>query len=180
MAIDPAFCLFRCATKPLAVAVGDVAEIVEIDSLVRISLCPPGIMGLCPYHREVVPVVVLGRGRSRSDPATAEKCMANGSLDTVLIMETEEGLWGVKIDRDGTVITSARLSRHEPKDGEDGVVTVGYIRHGETDHALVDARATWRGLRDMVVRWYARINESASTLPPVDSHGAKLSPAITR
>ena len=42
-----------------AAGLRDVAEILEVDALVRMSLCPPWIVGLCPYHREVVPVVSL-------------------------------------------------------------------------------------------------------------------------
>ena len=62
MAADGSFCLFHCESLPFAVAVANVAEIAEVDALVCIGLCPPRIAGLCPYHRQVVPVVTLGRG----------------------------------------------------------------------------------------------------------------------
>ena len=56
MAALPSFCLVRCDSRPLAVAVENVAQVLEIDALVKLSLCPPAIAGLCPYHRQVVPV----------------------------------------------------------------------------------------------------------------------------
>ena len=36
---------------PFGVPVAVLAEIVEVDALVRISLCPDRVVGLCPYHR---------------------------------------------------------------------------------------------------------------------------------
>jgi chemotaxis signal transduction protein len=164
MVDDPSFCLFHCESLPFAVAIEDVAEIVEMDVLVRISLCPPRIAGLCPYHRQVVPVVALGKDSCRTEPPTPEKRISGkGSRKAVLILQTDEGIWGIHIDRNGTVITPVRPSRHEPRSGEDGIVTVGLIPHGEADHALLDAGSTWRGLRELVVNWYARINESAAS-----------------
>ncbi len=150
MVSAPSFCLFRCGTLALAVAVEDVAEIVETDSIVRISGCPPRIAGLCPYHRQVVPVVSL-----EPRPAGHRECGA------VLILRTSHGPWGIRIDRDGTVISSARPSRHEPTEGG-GFVSIGTIREGTADFALLDPGATWRALRDVIVNWYADTGEAPS------------------
>ncbi len=160
----PSFCLVRCESRPLAVAVENVAQVLELDKLVRISLCPPQIAGLCPYHRQVVPVAVFPR-----DPAPTmlevQQSRPSGKADgeSVLILQTDQGVWGLKIDRGGTIITAARPSRHDPVKEADGSVTVGLIRHGGTDHALLDASATWRGLRELVVNRYVQIRESAAT-----------------
>jgi hypothetical protein len=78
-------------------------------------------------------------------------------------MQTSEGLWGIRIDREGTVITAERPSRHEPKDDDSGIVTVGLIRQGELDHSLLDAPSTWRALRKMVLSWYDRLGEATSS-----------------
>ena len=54
------FCLFRGDAGPMAVSVESVAEVLETDTLVRLAWSPPQVVGMCSYHREVVPVVVLG------------------------------------------------------------------------------------------------------------------------
>jgi len=162
MAAEASFCLFMSGSLPLGVPVADLAEIVEVDALVRISLCPDRIVGLCPYHRQVVPVVTLGARGSRPEALTAESRI-KGKLarDAVLILQTDHGLWGVLIDREGTVITTERPVACEPRMLHDGVVTVGMIHHGKDDYAVLDAESTWRGLREGVTNWFERINESA-------------------
>ncbi len=162
MAEHVSCCLFWSGSLPLAVAVEEVAEIVEIDALVRVSFCPPRIAGLCPYHRQVVPVVVFGPARGVANAAAPKKSKASaGPWDAVLIMQTEQGLWGIKIDREGTVITSERPARHEAKHEQSGVVAVGLIHHGEVDYALLDAEATWRSLREAVLGWYGELGAGA-------------------
>jgi purine-binding chemotaxis protein CheW len=162
MAAEASFCLFMSDSLPLGVPVAVVAEIVEVDALVRISLCPDRIVGLCPYHRLVVPVVTLGAGGARSEASPAEcKTKGKAAHEAVLILQTEHGLWGVLIDREGTVITTERPAACEPRILHDGIVTVGTIHHGNADHAMLDAEATWRGLREGVTNWFERINESA-------------------
>jgi purine-binding chemotaxis protein CheW len=182
MAEDISYCLFRCGALPLALPVADVAEIVEVDSLVRISFCPPRVAGLCPHHRQVVPVVALGPTGLVANPTSAEKPVpSTQSRSAVLVLQTEQGLWGIKIDREGTVISSDRPARHEPKKDVAGVVTVGLIRHGELDHALLDAGLTWNALRESVSRWYSRFSDPASSSGCLDSHpSVVLDPAVAR
>ncbi len=168
MAADGSFCLFRCGSLPFAVAVANVAEIAEVDALVRIGLCPPRIAGLCPYHRQVVPVVTLRPDPSRSATPTAEpRNSGKSAREVVLIVETAQGLWGILIDPEGTSITTQRPSRHEPRDEGDGVVTAGRIDHQGVVHSLLDVESTWRGLRALVVNWYALFKESSAAASPI-------------
>jgi chemotaxis signal transduction protein len=140
-----------------------VAEIVEVESLVRMSLCPPWIVGLCTYHREVVPVVSLTVDCGSPDLVVSPR-FANGKprRDAVLIMGTSQGVWGIAVDRDGTVITADRPERHEPRRIGGGIVTVGVIHQEAIAHTLIDAEATWHGLREAMVGWYYRVNERAA------------------
>lgn len=148
MAEDESFCLFHCDSLPMAVAVAHVAEIAEVDALVRISLCPPRVAGLCPYHRQVVPVVALGKSPFRADlPMIDQRNAGKSTKEIVLIMQTSQGLWGILIDREGTFLTTQRPSRHEPRDEGDGIVSEGRIDHGGKTYALLEAESTWRGLR---------------------------------
>ena len=168
MAAEGSFCLFHCESLPFAVAVASVAEIAEVETLVRIGLCPPRIAGLCPYHRQVVPVVTLGQDPSRTAPPTAEpRISGKAATEVVLIVQTGQGMWGILIDREGTSITTQRPSRHEPNDAGDGVVTEGRIDHQGVAHSLLDAESTWRGLRALVVNWYALFNESSAAPRPL-------------
>jgi chemotaxis signal transduction protein len=169
MAADGSFCLFHCGSQPFAVALTSVAEIAEVEALVRVGLCPPRIAGLCPLHSQVVPVVSLGQDPTRRAPRTpAQRKSVKGSKEIVLIVQTGQGMWGILIDREGTSITTQRPSQHEPKDEGDGVVTEGRIDHQGVAHALLDAESTWRGLRALVVNWYAHFNESNATPRPID------------
>jgi len=168
MAAEGSFCLFHCESLPFAVAVANVAEIAEVDALVRIGLCPPRIAGLCPYHRQVVPVVTLGQDPSRTARPTAEqRNSGKAAREVVLIVQTSQGIWGILIGREGTSITTQRPSRHEPKDEGDGVVTEGRINHQGVVYSLLDAESTWRGLRALVVNWYALFNESIAAPRPI-------------
>src|SRR5208282_2226127 len=140
MAAEGSFCLFHCESLPFAVAVTNVAEIAEVDALVRIGLCPPRIAGLCPYHRQVVPVVTLGQDPSPSNTTNAEqRHSGKAAREVVLIVQTAQGMYGILIDREGTSITTQRPSRFEPKDEADGVVIEGRIDQQGVVHSLLDA-----------------------------------------
>ena len=168
MAADGSFCLFHCESLPFAVAVANVAEIAEVDALVRIGLCPPRIAGLCPYHRQVVPVVTLGQDPSRTAPPTAEQRISGkGARQVVLIVQTGQGMWGILIDREGTSITTQRPSRHEPNDEGDGVVTEGRIDHQGVVHSLLDAESTWPDCAgSQLVRPLQRVHRIAASHGP--------------
>ncbi len=168
MAADGSFCLFHCDSLPLAVAVANVAEIAEVDALVRISLCPPRVAGLCPYHRQVVPVVTLAQSPSQAAPSTTDQRGSGvGTRQVVLIVQTGQGLWGILIDRENTMLTTERPSRHQPRDEGDGIVSEGRIEHQGVTHILLNAESTWNALRALVVNWYATFNESIATPRPI-------------
>jgi chemotaxis signal transduction protein len=163
MVVDPPYCLFERGSQAFAVALRDVAELVEVDALVRMGLCPPWIVGLCPYHREVVPVIAFAGEKGPSGLAGADPIEGGRpAVETVLIMQTSQGAWGVAIDRDGTVITTERPSPHGARPMAGGAVTTGVLRQKEKEYQLIDAEATWYGLRQAIVSWYEQINEKAA------------------
>ena len=57
---EKSFCLFHGDAGPMAVAVESMAAVLETEFLVPLVWSPPQVIGLCPYHREVVPVISLG------------------------------------------------------------------------------------------------------------------------
>jgi chemotaxis signal transduction protein len=163
MVVDPPYCLFERGSQAYAVALRDVAELVEVNTLVRMGLCPPWILGLCPFHREVVPVIAFGAEKGSSVLAGADAIEGGKSaVETVLVMQTIQGAWGIAIDRDGTVITTERPSRHEPRPADGGLVTTGVLRQKDKEYRVIDAEATWHGLRRAVVDWYEQMNERAA------------------
>jgi purine-binding chemotaxis protein CheW len=146
----PAWCLVRIGAQPFAVALPAVAEVVEAEELVRLPLCPPRILGLCTYRRDLIPVVGLletsatttGRGEGRP---------------LVLLLRSEHGTWGIEIDRGGTVVAEGRLDERNasPLDSG-GTVFIGSITRGESVSAVIDHEATWRNIRKQVEDWYKR------------------------
>jgi chemotaxis signal transduction protein len=162
MVVDPPYCLFERGSQAYAVALRDVAELVEVNTLVRMGLCPPWILGLCPFHREVVPVIALGAEKGSSGLTGADAIEGGRSaVETVLVMQTIQGAWGMAIDRGGTVITTERPSRHEPRPADGGPVITGVLRQKNKEYQLIDAEATWHGLRRAVVTWYEKMSEQA-------------------
>jgi chemotaxis signal transduction protein len=166
MVADSPYCLFHHKSDPYAITVETVAEIIEVPPLVRIGLCPPSIVGLCPFHREVVPVVTFETDGKRKERTLSEQPLGRAdAIEAVLIIQSSQGAWGITVERDGTLIVSVRASRHEPRNSEGGAVTIGLIHHEEKAFALIDQEATWRGLRAVVIDWYRRIGEGASRVP---------------
>jgi hypothetical protein len=163
------FCLFRCEEEPLAVRVDDVAEVLEVDAFVRISLCPPLVVGLCPYHREVAPVVTLGNNPDHSRREDGRDG-SSGSPKTVLILQTSQGVWGIWVRGGVTVVSGPRPVGHEPLRRGGGAVIVGSLMAGGTSHSVLDPEATWRELRGSVEAWYGTILESGNTFRVAGSH----------
>jgi chemotaxis signal transduction protein len=146
-----ALCLFTCGRRPLAVPLEAVAEVVELDRLVPMPLCPPRVVGLCALRRDVVPVVRLG-----DEEAGGE------SGHVALLLRAEPGPWGILIDRDGVAVTD---DGHDHRDGPptiaDGVAVVGAVERGGASHAVLDPAETARVLRDEIERWYGQARERA-------------------
>ncbi len=172
---DTSFCLFHSGGLALAVAVEHVEEVLETEAIVRISGCPPQIVGLCPHHRQVIPVVSL---RSNSARSPARPSAGENERQAVMILRTVQGPLGIRIEGDAKALTTARPTRHEPRTLADVCVTVGSVRQGDVDYALVDPEATWQALRGLIVNWYANAAETAShPEPPLDPGPASPPPA---
>ena len=143
-----AWCLVRIDARPFAVALNSVAEIVEAEELVRLALCSPRVLGLCTYHRDLLPVISFSEGPP-TPPGPAQ-----GRL-LIMILRSEHGTWGIRIDRGGTVVAEGPLDDPGAATaGPGGAVVIGSITRGETTHAAIDAEATWRNARDTIERWY--------------------------
>jgi chemotaxis signal transduction protein len=184
MGRDPWFCLFRGDAGPMAVPAESVAEVLDVDRLVRLAWSPPQVAGLCPYHREVVPVVRLAppprRGgadpASRPDPAVgAEPPGEAPDIDdrvrrVILILKTGRGAWGIRSDAEGTIMSRGCPEHHPPRTRADGPVLVGTILHAGVCYGVLDTEATWHGLRAAIGRWYGLGGEPE--IPPPITPGA--------
>jgi chemotaxis signal transduction protein len=147
---EQAWCLVRIDGRPFAVALQAVAEIVEAEELVGLALCSPRMLGLCPYRRDLLPVLALSEAPAAT-PVPAE------GRPMVMILRGEQGTWGIRIDRGGTIVAEGPLDDRGAAAvglGSGGAVVIGSITRGDTTHAAIDAEATWRNLRDAIERWY--------------------------
>jgi chemotaxis signal transduction protein len=176
---EPWFCLFHGDTGPTAVCVEAVAEVLETDTLVRLAWNPPQVVGMCSYHREVVPVVVLGpvlRDAPENFVAGQDQAVASCSagekagLDerkpcVVLILKTEHGAWGLRAKSEKTIMSCELPDFHAPRINAHGAVLIGTVEHAGICYGILDAEATWRSLRSAVGRWYGLISGSDPSCP---------------
>jgi chemotaxis signal transduction protein len=174
------FCLFRGDAGPMAVPAESVAEVLDVDRLVRLAWSPPQVAGLCPYHREVVPVVRLApsphRGRtnpaSRPDPAAGAEPSGEAqdvedrARRVILILRTGQGAWGIRSDAAWTIMSRECPEHHPPHTDGDGPVLVGTILHAGVSYGVLDTEATWHGLRSAIGRWHGLSSEPEIT-PPI-------------
>jgi purine-binding chemotaxis protein CheW len=130
------WCLFASGGHPYAVDLAVVLEVVDVEDLIPVPIAPPEVIGLCTVRRDVVPVVdPFGPNSTRPSES------ASGLV--VLVMRTEQGVWGWHIDRDGAAVT------------ETASAVDGSIARGDRLHAVVDAESTWRVVRERVEEWYS-------------------------
>jgi chemotaxis signal transduction protein len=174
------FCLFHADAGPMAVSVDSVAEVLETDTLVRLAWSPPRVIGMCSYHREVVPVVVLGpvptgpgddserepAQAAATDPVLEKPGIGDRPRCVVLILRTEQGVWGIRVDSENTMMSRESPEYHSPRDYASGPVLIGIIRLEGTCYRILDAEATWHGLRSALGQWSGLISESKSPSPP--------------
>ncbi len=180
---EKSFCLFHGDAGPMAVSVESVAAVLETEFLVPLVWSPPQVIGLCPYHREVVPVISLGPiesppGADREsgvDARPAAATLTSARKDrveektrcVVLILRTEHDAWGLRIDQAGTFFSRAYPDFHPPKRDEHGATLIGALVREDSRYSILDAEATWYWLRSEIARWYGLINEPGfySALP---------------
>jgi chemotaxis signal transduction protein len=168
------FCLFCADASPLAVSLESVSEVLDTDTLVQLPWSPPQVVGMCSYHREVVPVVTLGPPRdevgevalSGQDQTIAMNTPGETVGDdgrarcVLLIFKTEHGAWGIRINSENTIISRESPDWHSPRTHANGPVLVGIVHLAGTDYQILDAEATWRALRSEVGRWTRFVSES--------------------
>lgn len=136
------WCCFRSGARSYAVDLKSVVEVIETDRLVRLPQSPRVVVGLCAFRRDVIPVVRLTSGEDDKNDGQAR-------VD-ILILKTEQGFWGLRIDRSGTVVTEdtlqedASLGAHEPALAP---VLLGTLQRGDVACGVIDPESTWQRLR---------------------------------
>jgi purine-binding chemotaxis protein CheW len=158
------WCLFRSGSGAFAVGLEWVAEVVEVERLVRLPHSPPQVLGLCALRREVIPVIGLSPG-----PAPApSKGESPGKLP-VLILRTNQGPWAVGITPQGTTVTEEPLDNPSDTPGPEARAVpalLGTVPRGETTHGVIDPMTTWRNVRARVESWYADHWSRGTPEPP--------------
>jgi purine-binding chemotaxis protein CheW len=130
------------------VALHTVAEVVEAEELVRLPLCSPRVLGLCTYRRDLIPVIGL-----LENPATTESKREGRPL--VLLLRSDHGIWGIQIDRGGTVVVEGPLDERDTRPlGSGAIVFIGSITRGESVSNVIDPEGTWRNIRGQIECWY--------------------------
>lgn len=148
----PSWCFFRSEAYPFAVELEVVAEVVQADRLIRLAHCPPQILGMCTVRRDIIPVLTLRPGASSTEPAPETPVV-------VLVIRSDQGMWGIRIDREGTAVGDGVLSDTYPGErvAEAGpTAIVGSVRRGELVHVAIDPNRTWWNVRAAVEAWHQR------------------------
>jgi chemotaxis signal transduction protein len=161
----------------MAISVECVAEILATDTLARLPWSPPQVVGMCSYHREAVPVVKLGplpREDTHILPVglerdvaieTARVQVASDERCVVLILKTEHGTWGIRVDSGNTTLSRESPEHHAPRTYANGPVLIGVVRIPAGCYEILDTEATWRGLRSAIAQWCGLISEANLTRP---------------
>ena len=144
-----AWCLFEAGGGRYAIGLEMVAEVVELERLVRLPSCQPRVLGLCALRRDVIPVFRIGpEGEPPEGP--------DGERKHVLILRTSRGVWAIEIHAEGTVVAEEPLdATKRPGDVDDAVVVLGTVPRGEAVYTAIDPEATWWRFREAVDDWYA-------------------------
>jgi chemotaxis signal transduction protein len=188
------FCLFRGDAGTMAVPAESVAEVLELDRLVRLAWSPPQVAGLCPFRREVIPVVrltspSLGAGGDSpgarktptvADPLAETRHDPDHARSILLILKAARGAWGVRCDSAWTIMSRECPEYHPPRPDEDGPVLVGTILREGIHYGVLDTEATWHGLRSAIGRWYGRIGEPETSTPIAPGLGQREWPQDSR
>jgi CheW-like domain len=143
------WCLFQGSRRAYAVGLESVAEVVELERLVRLPHSPPRVLGLCTLRREVLPVI----GLDRDDGASPEPT----GMRPVLILRTSRGTWAVQVAGEGTAVGEGALEGPcpPPEPRAPWLTFLGTVRRGETVYAVIDPETTWKHVREGVETHYA-------------------------
>jgi len=142
-------CLFQSGSEAYAVSLEKVAEVVEVERLVRVPHSPPRIIALCTLRREVIPVVDL------NDSPSATETAELSTKTIVLLLRTSRGIWGVPVSAEGTIVSEESMD--EPGLGNRATPRgsrIGTLRKGSTTYNVIDPEATWHEIRRSVEAWY--------------------------
>ncbi|GAC1473039.1 MAG: hypothetical protein NVSMB9_21010 [Isosphaeraceae bacterium] len=153
------WCLFHCGKMAYAIDLEAVAEVVEIERLVKLPRSPSCLLGLCSLRREVIPVFALAENEHNSSGIPAEPA----SRSLVLILRTLHGTWGIRIDAEGTAVV--KEERREFATTSDDSVTAlqGTVQKGDVLHAVIDAETTWKHMKQSVEKQNQELQGATST-----------------
>lgn len=145
-----ALCLFSSDSRPLAVELERVVEVIAAGRLIPLPLCPRQVLGLWTYRGKIVPILGLGarnRAQSAGDHETRR---------AFLILKSHQSLWGLAIDRDGVrVEVTGPLRSADGIELPGGFQAAGEIEAGGVSHAILDPERSWRGVKSEIERWYS-------------------------
>lgn len=143
------WCFFECGRSAFAVTLDAVAEVVEVDRLVRLPASPPRVLGVCTLRREVIPVVDL------RDPADEWPGADAPARLLLVILKTARGHWAIRVEAEGTAVATEALDEL-PQLGTrpSGLDFVGSIQRGDRSYAVIDAESTWMSVRRVVEGWH--------------------------
>jgi hypothetical protein len=83
----------------------------------------------------------------------------------VLILKTEHGAWGLRVKSGNPIMSRESPDYHPTRMNAHGDVLIGTVERAGIYYGILDAEATWRGLRAAVARWSGLISESNSSCP---------------
>jgi chemotaxis signal transduction protein len=186
------FCLFRGDAGPMAISVESVAEVLETNTLIRLAWSPPQVVGMCSYHREVIPVIKLGPLQGDGEEVIEHGILRKVAINSVqasdgfdepsrcivLILKTERGAWGIRVDSKNPIMSPESPEWDSPRVNSNGLVLIGSVRLAGICYDIVDAEATWRGVRSAVVRWSGQVGGSNASGPPPFREGPITAGAV--
>ncbi len=147
----PPWCLFQSGSSAYAVRLETVAEVVEVERLVRVPLAPPKIVGLCTLRRDVIPVVELG------DSANEPSADHFRTKTIILLLRTTRGIWGVRVNAEGTMVTEENMDEFATEENSPARpkgTRLKTLRRGTVVYNVIDPETTWQDVRRSVESWY--------------------------
>jgi purine-binding chemotaxis protein CheW len=162
-----AWCLFQSGSESYGLRLEVVAEVVEIERLVRLPHSPPQVVGLCSLRRDIIPIIRLNEDAAADTHPVGAKLL-------VLFLRTKKGTWGLRINAEGTIVAEEGLDEISRQVTERTDEPTALVR-GDTSYRVIDPERTWQNVRDRVDDWYChhwtrdRASMTSSLLVPVDA-----------